>query len=219
MSPTLQPYFHSERAAHSKLEQIVWPLGPVCPHCGARDRIGSVIGKSARVALKFCCHCRKQFRATIRTTFEGTHVPLHKWFRACFLRYCCEYLINARQLHLTLGVTYKTSLYLMRTLDDLEHVSSEEVFSRPRVSPEISRAYCRSIRSAFEPSTEIEEQVPWVLPTRIGPSQFAAFVEVARRLRPIGDAEHFDRILARIANPQRGPTRQPPVRRHNRLLS
>src|SRR5580704_17316306 len=80
-----QPYFHQELAALRKLERIVWPNGPVCPHCGATDRIGAVTGKGARPGLKFCCHCRKQFRATIGTMFEGSHVPLHKWFQACFL--------------------------------------------------------------------------------------------------------------------------------------
>ena len=77
MSIILEPYFWDEQAAHAKLEEIVWPNGPVCTHCGATDRIGAVTGKGARAGLKFCCRCRKQFRATIGTMFEGSHVPLH----------------------------------------------------------------------------------------------------------------------------------------------
>ncbi len=29
-----QPFFQNEEAAYAKLESIVWPNGPVCPHCG-----------------------------------------------------------------------------------------------------------------------------------------------------------------------------------------
>jgi len=39
MSILSRPYFHDEVAAFAKLESIVWPEGPTCPHCGALDRI------------------------------------------------------------------------------------------------------------------------------------------------------------------------------------
>src|SRR5437868_4338645 len=41
MSIILQPYFWDEPAAHAKLEEIVWPNGPVCMRCGATHRIGA----------------------------------------------------------------------------------------------------------------------------------------------------------------------------------
>ena len=83
-----------------KLEGIVWPCGPVCPYCAASDRIGAVNGKGARAGSKFCCRCRKQFRATVGTLFEGSHVPLHKWFQACFLLVASNNVISAHRLHL-----------------------------------------------------------------------------------------------------------------------
>ncbi len=43
-----RPYFQDEEAAYAKLEGIVWPDGPVCPHCGVVDNAtrlaGEVIG-------------------------------------------------------------------------------------------------------------------------------------------------------------------------------
>jgi transposase-like protein len=117
MAIITQPYFWDEEAAHAKLEKLVWPDGPVCPHCGASGRIGAVTGKGARTALKFCCHCRKQFRATMGSIFEGSHVPLHKWFQACFLLTATRRGISPHQLHLRLEVTNKTALAMVRRLD------------------------------------------------------------------------------------------------------
>jgi hypothetical protein len=116
MSIISQSYFWDEQAAHAKLEEILWPNGPVCTRCGATDRIGAVTGKGARAGLKFCCRCRKQFRATVGTMFEGSHVPLHKWFQACFLLSTAPSAISAYQLHLRLEVTNKTALGIVHRL-------------------------------------------------------------------------------------------------------
>lgn len=116
-SSICEPYLWNEQAAHAKLEQIVWPGGPVCPHCGAADRIGAVTGKGARAGLKFCCRCRKQFRATMATIFAGSHVPLHKWFQACFLLTVGDNRISAHRLHLQLGVTIRTAAHMLCRLE------------------------------------------------------------------------------------------------------
>ena len=44
MSILNKPHFQNEEAAFAKLESIVWPNGPVCPHCGALDRIFALKG-------------------------------------------------------------------------------------------------------------------------------------------------------------------------------
>src|SRR3974377_1083231 len=119
MSIISRPYFWDEQAAHGKLEEIVWPNGPVCPRCGATDRIGAVTGKGARAGLKFCCRCRRQFRATIGTMFQGSHVPLHKWFQARFLLGAAESGISAHQLHLRLEVTNRTALAIVHRLQEV----------------------------------------------------------------------------------------------------
>ena len=61
---------------------MLWPEGPVCPKCGATDRIYELKGKTARPGLRKCGHCRKQFTVTVGTIFERSHVPLHKWVLA-----------------------------------------------------------------------------------------------------------------------------------------
>ena len=56
MSRLSDPQFHNEAAAYAHLEAILWPDGPVCPHCGGMDRVSEIKGRSARPGLKACGH-------------------------------------------------------------------------------------------------------------------------------------------------------------------
>jgi transposase-like protein len=53
--------------------------------------------------------CRKQFTVTVGTPFERSKVPLSKWLMAAYLLSSSRKGVSARQLHRTLGVTYKTA--------------------------------------------------------------------------------------------------------------
>lgn len=116
MSILSKLYFHNEEAAYAKLESIVWPNGPVCPHCGATDRIYGLKGKTARPGLRKCGHCRKQFTVKVGTVFESSHVPLFKWLQATYLMCASKKGISAHQLHRTLEVTYKTAWFMEHRL-------------------------------------------------------------------------------------------------------
>src|ERR1700691_5587967 len=110
MSILSKPHFHNEAAAIERLEAIVWPEGPVCPHCGGVDRITPV--KGGRVGLRRCGDCKKQFTCKVGTVFEDSKVPLHKWFQAAHLMASSKKGISSHQLHRTLGVTYKTAWFM-----------------------------------------------------------------------------------------------------------
>lgn len=121
MSVLSKPYFHDEAAAFAKLESIVWPHGPVCPHCGGKERVYALEGvkdKKGRVrpGLKKCGHCRKQFTVRVGTVFESSHVPLYKWLQATHLMCSSKKGISAHQLHRILEVTYKTAWFMAHRL-------------------------------------------------------------------------------------------------------
>ena len=78
-------FFHDEKAAYAWLESVVWPNGPVCPHCGGVGRITVVGGKTARMGLKRCLQCKSQFTVTVGTVFERSHVKLNLWLQAAHL--------------------------------------------------------------------------------------------------------------------------------------
>lgn len=117
MSVLSKPYFHDEAAAFTQVEAILWPNGPVCPHCQNAERIyslGGVKGKTGKLrhGLRKCGACRKQFTVRIGTIFEESHLPLHKWLQAIHLVCSSKKGISAHQLHRILEVQYKTAWFL-----------------------------------------------------------------------------------------------------------
>jgi transposase-like protein len=102
----------NDEAALAYLEVVLWPNGPVCPHCGATDRIYSLKGKTTRLGLRKCGHCRKPFTVMVGTLFERSHVPLHKWVQAFYLLCCSKKGISSHQLHRMLGVSYKAAWFM-----------------------------------------------------------------------------------------------------------
>jgi transposase-like protein len=115
MSALSRPEFHSEAAAFTHLEKIVWAGEPVCPHCGSLDRLTKVKAnpeKRIRVGLWRCGACKKQFRATVGTVFEHIRLPLHKALQAVYLMTSSKKGISAHQLHRILEITYKSAWFL-----------------------------------------------------------------------------------------------------------
>ena len=105
------PYLHDEGAAFAHLESILWPDGPVCPHCG------SISGKhydlrKTRVGLRKCSDCRKQFTVKVGSVFESAHIPLHKMLQAVYLLCSSKKGISSHQLHRILGIQYNSAWFL-----------------------------------------------------------------------------------------------------------
>ncbi len=122
-----EAYFQDEAAAFERLEAIVWKNGPVCPHCGAMGRIGSLAGVRSkpskknpegvvRHGLRKCYDCRGQFTVRKGTVFEDSHVPLHIWFQAAYLMCSSKKGVSSNQLHRTLGVTLQTAWFMSHRL-------------------------------------------------------------------------------------------------------
>jgi len=104
--------FHNEESAYEYIEAILWPGGPVCPHCGATERIGKMGGKATRIGLYKCYVCRKQFTVKIGTIFEDSHIPLNKWLQALYMISSSKKGVSCNQLHRTLGVSLKSAWFL-----------------------------------------------------------------------------------------------------------
>lgn len=106
------------------LEGILWPEGPVCPHCKGKN-VTSMNGKTCRPGLKQCRTCRKQFTVTVGTIFERTHIGLGDWMYA-FTRICSSKKgISALQLQRELQVQYKTAWFMLHRI---RHAMTEHGF-------------------------------------------------------------------------------------------
>ncbi len=104
--------FSDDNVAREAIERLMWPNGPVCPHCGCVGKIGKVEGKSARSGLYYCGDCKKQFTVTVGTIFERSKVPLSKWWFAIHLLASSKKGMSAHQMHRMLGVTYQTAWFM-----------------------------------------------------------------------------------------------------------
>lgn len=108
--------FNNDVAARAHLEEILWPKGAVCPHCGGTERNTRSEAVSHRPGVWACGDCRSQFTVTVGTVFERSKVPLHKWVLANHLMCASKKGISSHQLHRLLGVTYKTAWFMSHRL-------------------------------------------------------------------------------------------------------
>src|SRR6266540_3033421 len=120
--------FHSEAAAYAWVEARLWPSGPVCPHCGATDRISKMGGKSTRIGAYKCYQCRKPFTVKVGTVFESSHVPMHYWLQAVYLMCSSKKGISSNQLHRALGVTLKTAWFMSHRIREAMRVLHMDPF-------------------------------------------------------------------------------------------
>lgn len=74
------PIYNDADAARAHLEETLWPMGPVCPHCKSQD-VTALHGAKHRKGLYQCnvSACRQQFSVTVGTVFERSKIGLHKW--------------------------------------------------------------------------------------------------------------------------------------------
>jgi transposase-like protein len=110
------PHFQDETTAYAKLESLVWPNGPVCPHCRSTDRMKLMGGSATRTGLYKCYACRKQSRVTVGTVFESSHIKLHIWLQAAYLMCSSKKGISSNQLARVLGLTVKSAWFMSQRL-------------------------------------------------------------------------------------------------------
>jgi transposase-like protein len=100
-------YLENEETARAYLEEIRWPQGPVCPHCGASG------AHRMPPRLYRCNSCRSQFSVTVGTIFQDSNTPPHKWLQAIHLICTQKMGITAAQLQRDLGFgSYRTASLL-----------------------------------------------------------------------------------------------------------
>jgi transposase-like protein len=124
---TSNPIYTDDDAARAFLEELRWPEGVICIHCGGfGDAIAPVentgkrtkppvAGKRyrpAREGLYYCNDCKGQFSVTVGTVMEDSHIPLHKWVYAFHLLCSSKKGCSSHQLQRSLKISYKSAWYL-----------------------------------------------------------------------------------------------------------
>jgi transposase-like protein len=105
--------YTDETAAREHLEKLLWPNGPVCPHCSSLDAATKLKGKSTRPGVYWCNACEKPYTVTVGTVYERSHIPLHKWLLATELLTASKKGISSHQLMRMLGLgSYRTAWFM-----------------------------------------------------------------------------------------------------------
>lgn len=120
---TLAQEYSDEEKARELLESMLWPDGPVCPHCKnhkekAIYRLKSKEGSKNKVrkGLCKCGACRKTFTVTVGTVFEDSHIPISKWMMATFILCSSKKSISALQMSRMLKIGYQAAWFMVHRL-------------------------------------------------------------------------------------------------------
>jgi transposase-like protein len=126
------PHFKDEAAAFGHVEAMLWPNGPVCPHCRNADqkRIGRLQGKTTRLGLRKCYACKKPFTVRMGTIFEDSHLPLHLWLQIIHLMCASKKGISTRQVQRMLECSMKTAWFLTHRIREAMK-ESRGIFTPP----------------------------------------------------------------------------------------
>jgi transposase-like protein len=118
---SLAQQYSDEDKARGLLESLLWPDGPVCPHCKNRKEkaiyaLQPKEGSKTRKGVYKCGACRKQFTVRVGTIFEDSHLPISKWLMAIFILCSSKKSISANQMSRMLKITYKAAWFMNHRL-------------------------------------------------------------------------------------------------------
>jgi transposase-like protein len=120
----LQEKYNTHQKCLATLEKVRWHGTPVCPHCEGTSITPRALKKKSRrgrkrkypekirkTPLYHCNSCNKDFTVLMGTIFEGSKMPLQKWFMLISLMLNARKGISAMQISRDLNITYKTAWY------------------------------------------------------------------------------------------------------------
>lgn len=106
--------FPTQESCIAHLEKIRWADNPTCPRCTSENVARKTIrGKTG----EWNCHlCKSTFNVMTKTMFQGTQVPLQKWFLAICLMANAKKSLSSPQLARDLDLTQPTALYMQHRI-------------------------------------------------------------------------------------------------------
>lgn len=100
-------------------EKQRWGEVPACPHCGdtaVYQMKDAKTGERSKRYLWRCRGCKKQFTVRIGTVLEESLIPMRHWCHAWWLMCSSKKGVSARQIMRTVGISYKSALFLLHRI-------------------------------------------------------------------------------------------------------
>ena len=96
--------FPDEAAAVSWFEQVRWPQGRYCPHCGSVNTVECKKPQPYR-----CRDCRKHFSAKTGSLMQSSLLPIKKWLYAIYITSVSKKGLSSLQLARELGISQESA--------------------------------------------------------------------------------------------------------------
>ncbi|WP_419737678.1 IS1595 family transposase [Ruegeria sp.] len=107
--------FGNEEKSRKWIEELHWPDGPFCPHCGSFNVQSGIRHPSM---THRCRECSKKPMFTVRvgTILENTRLPYRTWAIGIYLFTTNLKGVSSMKLHRELGVTQKSAWFMLHRL-------------------------------------------------------------------------------------------------------
>lgn len=117
-------YFTDIEVATDFVAKLRWPNGPVCPRCE-----GTEYSYLTTRRVWKCKSCKKQYSVKVGTIFEDSPLGLDKWLPAIWLIANSKNGISSHELGRALGVTQKSTWFMLHRIRLAMQTGSFEKFS------------------------------------------------------------------------------------------
>jgi transposase-like protein len=111
----LRSTFPDEASCRAFFETMIWPEGPVCPHCQGQ-KVWRLTSSSVRVGLLECGDCQRQFTVTTKTPFHSTKLSLWTWVQVMYSFICSSKGASSVAVATWVGVSQKTAWKMLHAL-------------------------------------------------------------------------------------------------------
>lgn len=108
--------FPTHEACLEHLEELRWNDKPECPLCGA-DNVARTATKG-RPGRWNCHKCKSSFNVLSGTIFQGTKIPLQKWFVAIAILLNAKKSVSSCQISRDLDLNQKSAWYMKMRIRD-----------------------------------------------------------------------------------------------------
>jgi len=121
--------FGTEEKARAWIEELRWPDGPHCPHCGSFNVQSNIKHRSQTHRCR-ACPDRPMFTVRVGTIMHRTHLNHREWAIGLYLYTSNIKGVSSMRLHRELGISQKSAWFLMHRLRTASE-TGEQLFSGP----------------------------------------------------------------------------------------
>lgn len=107
--------FPDKESCISHIEQVRWDGHPECPYCES-DKVARK-KESGKIGRWNCYTCQSSFNVLAGTVFQGTRIPLPKWFLAIALMINAKQNFSSCQLARHLGLPQSSTWIVMQRIN------------------------------------------------------------------------------------------------------